>query len=158
MIKTHERGFTLIELMVVTIIVGILGTLVAMTYSGVQAKNRNGDRQADINTLQSHLEAYYAENSSYPSLTNLNMADWRKSHFKEFSDDILRDPQWQSSVTACSKSDKAILTDKPTEKCYSYQATTADGGSCLDSKTSCAQYSLTALFEGGEKYVKTSLN
>lgn len=158
MINTTERGFTLIELLVVAIIVGILGTLVAMTYSGVQAKNRNAERRVEINTLQSHLEAYYVEHSAYPSLKDLNTSDWRKTNLKDFSDDLLGDPRWNNALTQCTNNDMTILSGNPAEGCYSYQATTADGGPCLDKKSTCAQYSLTSLFEGNEKYVKTSLN
>lgn len=158
MINTPERGFTLIELLVVAMIVGILGTLVAMTYSGVQAKNRNAERRVEINSLQSHLEAYYVEHSTYPSLKDLNTSDWRKTNLKDFSDDLLSDPRWKDTLTQCTGNNVTILADSPTEGCYAYQATTADGNPCLDEKSTCAQYSLTALFEGNEKYVKTSLN
>lgn len=158
MINTQERGFTLIELLVVTIIVGILGTLVAMTYSGVQAKNRNAERRVEINSLQSHLEAYYVEHSAYPSLKDLNKSDWRKANFKDFSDDLLDDPRWKNTLTQCASNNMAVLASSPTEGCYSYQATTADGEPCLNKESTCTQYSLTALFEGNEKYVKTSLN
>ena len=158
MINTPERGFTLIELLVVAIIVGILGTLVAMTYSGVQAKNRNAERRVEINTLQSHLEAYYVEHSTYPSLKDLNTSNWRKANLKDFSDDLLSDPRWKSTLTQCTNDNVAVLAASPIDGCYSYQATTADGGPCSDKKSTCTQYSLTALFEGNEKYVKTSLN
>lgn len=154
----REQGFTLIELLVVSIIVGILATLVAMTYSGVQAKNRNARRQANINTLQSQLEIYYAEKSQYPSLHDLNNADWRMKNLKNVSDDALRDPQWNDKQKACTMAEKAVLAAEPAAKCYAYKASTTDGSPCIDANTACTQYSLTASFEGGDKYVKTSLN
>lgn len=154
----REHGFTLIELLVVSIIVGILATLVAMTYSGVQAKNRNSHRQANINTLQGKLETYYVEKSKYPTLAQMNDAEWRKVNLKELKDDSIRDPQWNDKVNGCTgKSGQVLLAIAPVAKCYAYQATAADGSACSDT-VPCAQYSLTATFEGGEKYVKTSLN
>ncbi|HEX8763494.1 MAG TPA: type II secretion system protein [Candidatus Saccharimonadales bacterium] len=158
MIKKREQGFTLIELLVVSVIVGILATLVAMTYSGVQAKNRNADRQASINLLQSQLERYYALKIKYPSLSELNSAEWRKSNFKEFSDATIRDPQWNDKVTNCTADAKPKMAAAPEAKCYSYQATTTDGSPCVDANTACTQYTLTAIFEGGDKYFKTSVN
>lgn len=154
----REQGFTLIELLIVSIIVGILATLVAMTYSGVQAKNRNSDRQSRLNSLQSELETYYAQKSQYPSLNQLNDNKWREANLKEFPADAIEDPQWDKDAKACQANGKVSLADTPTKKCFSYQATTTDGSACTDEAVACAQYTLTALLEGGEKYVKSSLN
>lgn len=159
--KKHQReqGFTLIELLVVSIIVGILATLVAMTYSGVRAKDRNSSRQATINALQSHLETYYAETTKYPSISDLNNPDWRTQNIKGDPTVNIKDPQWSDDVKQCTSSDKKVtLSASPTAKCYSYEATTTDGSPCTDAKVACTQYTLTATFEGGEKYIKTSLN
>ncbi len=154
----REQGFTLIELLVVTIIVGILATLVVMTYSGVRAKNRNSRRQVHINTLQGKLETYYVEKSKYPTLSELNNAAWRKDNLKGLNEGVLRDPQWDNKPGQCTGDNgEVIVAATPAAKCYSYQATAADGSACNDT-VPCAQYSLTATFEGGEKYVKTSLN
>jgi type II secretory pathway pseudopilin PulG len=48
----------MIELVIVIIILGILLTVVATTYRGVQAKNRNNQRETNITTLQGGLETY----------------------------------------------------------------------------------------------------
>jgi len=155
----RERGFTLIELLVVSVIVGILATLVAMTYSGVQAKNRNSGRQANINALQSQLETYYAEKTKYPSLAELNNSEWREQNLKGEPKITVKDPQWNDQTKACTEEKgRPILAAAPAAKCYSYQATTTDGAPCTNTAVVCTQYTLTATFEGGEKYVKTSLN
>ncbi len=158
MSSKREQGFTLIELLVVSVIVGILATLVAMTYSGVQAKNRNGKRQNHINSLQAQLETYYALKIRYPSLNEINNSDWRKENLKNLPADAVRDPQWNDKLANCTDNGKVKFAAAPEAKCYSYQATTTDGSPCTDEKTACTQYTLTATFEGGEKYVKTSVN
>jgi prepilin-type N-terminal cleavage/methylation domain-containing protein len=154
----REQGFTLIELLVVSIIVGILATLVAMTYSGVQAKNRNSSRQANVNALQSQLETFYAEKTKYPSLADLNSASWRQQNLKGTPQVTVVDPQWSDKIKACTVAGKTTFASSPAAKSYSYQATTTDGSPCVDVAVDCTQYTLTATFEGGEKYVKTSLN
>jgi prepilin-type N-terminal cleavage/methylation domain-containing protein len=157
--RTRSSGFTLIELLVVGVIVVILATLVAMTYSGVQAKNRNTERKTNIDELQSQLEDYYAENTKYPVLAQLDDPVWRAANFKDMPKNTIRDPQWNDTVKACVNGEKQpVLIDAVSAKCYTYQATATDGSPCLDANVGCAQYSLTAVFEGGEKYVKTSLN
>lgn len=156
--KSSQKGFTLIELVVVAVIVGILGTLVAMTYSGVQAKNRNAERKANVDALQSQLETYYAEQTKYPTLSELNSQDWRAKHFKSTPKATVQDPQWSEQTPECTINKQPSFASQPKATCYSYQASAADGSSCTDPAVGCAQYSLTATFEGGEKYVKTSLN
>ncbi len=155
--KKHD-GFTLIELLVVIIIIGILLTLVLLTYSGVQAKNRNNQRQTSIDTVQSQLEAYYAENSRYPTIANLNDSAWRKANLKNLNASDLQDPSWASSDTECTKDGGSLVISKPATDCYSYQVTSSDGSACNNDAVVCAQYTLTAQLEGGDKYVKSSLN
>lgn len=154
----REQGFTLIELLIISIIVGILATLVAMTYSGVQAKNRNGNRQASIDTVQSQLETYFAQYTKYPSLVELNNPTWRKANLKDLHDGDVKDPSWNKNIKSCTTDGQPAFAAKPAEKCYSYQATTADGSPCTAAKVTCTQYTLTAKLEGGDKYVKSSLN
>lgn len=157
-IRKHTSGFTIIELLVVVVIIGILSTLVITTYSGVQAKNRNGNRQVAIDNLQSQLETYYAQYSRYPTYDNLNDDAWRQANLKDFQSKSLEDPRWDSKNTACTTSGKAVIADEPSTDCYSYQPIGPDGTVCDNDKVMCAQYTLTAILEGGGKYVKGSLN
>jgi prepilin-type N-terminal cleavage/methylation domain-containing protein len=156
--KRNQNGFTIIELVVVILIAGILLTLVATTYSGVQAKNRNNQRQADINSLQSHLEAYYAQFTKYPTFAEFNDFKWRAANLKEVGTDALTDPSWNDKQSCTDTIKKAILSNTPKTKCYSYQVTGADGSACNNAAIICAQYTLTTKLEGGDKYTKSSPN
>ena len=153
-----SKGFTIIELMVVVIILFILAALIALTASGVQSKNRNGDRQTDVDTLRGQLESYYAGTDKYPTLANLNDSAWRSKNMPRLKDGSVDDPRWAADVTACTKDGKATLAASPASNCYSYQVTASDGSACDNDKQPCAHYTLTASLEGGEKYVKASLN
>jgi prepilin-type N-terminal cleavage/methylation domain-containing protein len=153
-----SNGFTLIELLILIVIVCILGTLVATTYSGIQTKNRNNQRQTSIKQVQSELEAYYAQNSMYPTLAQLNDSTWQAKNMKDLKASDLQDPSWSKNVKACVHGDKATVIATTAAKCYTYQVTGADAAVCDNVKVTCAQYTLTAMLEGGEKYVKSSLN
>lgn len=156
--STRAKGFTIIELMVVVVLLFILAALVALTASGVQAKNRNGVRQDDIDALRSQLESYYASTDTYPTLANLNDSSWRAKNLPKLKDGAIDDPSWKTSNPDCTAKGRPALTGKPTPNCYSYQVTSADGSACDNDKTPCVHYTLTATLEGGEKYVKSSLN
>ncbi|MGF7229476.1 MAG: type II secretion system protein [Candidatus Saccharibacteria bacterium] len=154
----QNNGFTIIELLIVTIVVGVLLTLVLTTYSGVQAKNRNSTRQSRIDTLQAQLETYYAQYSKYPTLANVNNASWVKANLKDMATNTLSDPHWNKNNKNCTANGAAILSSNPVENCFAYQVTASDGSPCDNVKELCAQYTLTAKLEGGSKYVKGSLN
>lgn len=160
MLRPHKQnaGFTLIEILVVLILVGILSTIVISTYSGVQAKNRNNDRQAHINSLQGQMETYYAEFSKYPSLAEVNSSNWRKTNLKTLNNDTLRDPSWSDKNSNCTLDHQPILASQPATDCFSYQPVAADGSACDNSKIVCAQYTLTAMLTDTGKYTKSSSN
>jgi general secretion pathway protein G len=62
-----EEGFTLIELMVVILIIGLLATIVVQNLKGATDKAKRIKAQADISALKTALDRYYLDNGSYPT-------------------------------------------------------------------------------------------
>lgn len=66
MIHTRKKtGFTLIELMVVIVIIGILATLGLLTFRNALAKSRDSKRTGDMKDLSTTLEQLKAVDGSY---------------------------------------------------------------------------------------------
>ncbi len=65
--RTKQAGFTIVELLIVIVVIGILAALVLNTFQGVQARARDTERKTDINAIATQLEAYYADYGHYPS-------------------------------------------------------------------------------------------
>ncbi len=62
-----EKGFTLVELMVVIVILGLLATIVAINVLPSGDRARVEKAKSDIATIESGLEMYKLQNFNYPS-------------------------------------------------------------------------------------------
>lgn len=65
-----KKGFTLLELLIVVVIIGILLLLVLPNLISGPARARDARRKADLREISNGLEQYYNDNSSYPAALN----------------------------------------------------------------------------------------
>jgi general secretion pathway protein G len=65
--RRRQRGFTLVEIMVVVVIIGILGMLVVPKLLGRTGEARVTAARTDIATLMQSLKLYKLDNQRYPT-------------------------------------------------------------------------------------------
>jgi general secretion pathway protein G len=65
--QRRQRGFTLVEIMVVVVIIGILGMLVVPKLLGRTGEARVTAARTDISTLMQALKLYKLDNQRYPT-------------------------------------------------------------------------------------------
>ena len=66
MMRKNEEGFTLIELMVVIVIIGLLTTIVVINVMPAQDKAMAQKAKTDVALLEQAVERYRLDNLAYP--------------------------------------------------------------------------------------------
>ena len=66
-LRRSQDGFTLIEIMVVILIIGLLATIVVQNLRSATDKAKRVKAQADISQIKSALDRYYLDTGSYPT-------------------------------------------------------------------------------------------
>ncbi len=155
-----QQGFTIVELLIVIVVIGILATLVIVTFSGIQQRARDTQRQTDINAIQGHLEAYYASTGTYPTLAMLLDGGTASTPANTFRDKYMKGLPVDALVDPGGTAIAATLAVNG----YQYVPQAAGGacpaatGTSPDFTSTCDSYTLTADLEanGAANYVKSS--
>lgn len=96
--KTNT-GFTIVELLIVIVIIGILATITIVAYNGIQARSRIAAVNADLNSIEKAMMMYRADVGTLPL-----GADWYSGTAMPPTS------RWSSEIIAGLKAKKIIST------------------------------------------------
>jgi len=68
--KQGQKGFTLIELMIVIAILGILAAIAIPNFISYRKRSYDAAAQSDLKNLMTAQEAYYVDNSTYKNISS----------------------------------------------------------------------------------------
>ncbi|MDX1765579.1 MAG: type II secretion system protein [Candidatus Saccharimonadales bacterium] len=143
-IRKNDSGFTIVELLIVIVVIGILAALVLNTFSGIQERARDTERRTDINSLSTQLEVYYADNGGYPDGSTAGF-EITTTNLPGMDDEARYDPNG-NLVNLASDPDSA------TDNQYHYNPTGCTAGLCTTFELG------TVLEQDSSVYKKNSLN
>ncbi len=157
-IKKAQKGFTIIELLIVIAIIAILALLVLNNFQGAQAKARDQQRTTDLNNIHGKLEEFYNENNYYPET-------FGPTTFAGVDAESLKDPVGGQQITinaAVADAATAASTNNPgsdTNTSSSYIYVPYPSGCTAN----CTGYALKTFIEKPSStvpnpYIKKSLN
>ena len=70
MINNKPKGFTIVELLIVIVVIAILAAITVVAYNGVQQRARDAERNIEMGTIEKALSLYFIDNGSYPTCSN----------------------------------------------------------------------------------------
>lgn len=66
---TRNRGFTIVELLIVIVVIAVLAAITVTAYNGVSERSRTSARLSAVRSIQKALEVYKTTNGVYPAAT-----------------------------------------------------------------------------------------
>lgn len=99
----RQKGFTLIELVVVVAIIALLAAMVIIGLSRQQAKTRDAKRISDLSTIHTALESYIVDNLDPPlttAATYPNQDDANYDYSSQTAGSVVTDPEFMTFLSS----------------------------------------------------------
>lgn len=113
----NTKGFTIVEVLAIILVVGILSTIGVVSFQGAQKNTRDSQRVNQITIIAETLEKYYDKNGQYPDCPTITGAT---SPLKDIDQKVLIAPKSNSASVACS-------TPSATNDVFYYNFNVGDG-------------------------------
>lgn len=128
----RKYGFTLIEVLVTVVIIGLLATITVYSYGAALSRSRDQQRLTDLANISNTLEQYYLDHKTYPKVsTNPNQiisANFQLDKTIQLYDGVSR---CTVSGTTNSNFLTPIYATSIPEDPQNKLKITANGGSCI---------------------------
>ncbi len=134
--KEGQKGFTIVELLIVIVVIAILAAITIVAYNGVTTSARSSKAKQNAQNVQSVAEAYNAENGRYPGTVSTELNTGGVAAKIPSGMTVLRGPGglisgWTALTFSGLSPTPLTATIGETNVTYSYvgaSATTATGG------------------------------
>lgn len=149
---TRSRGFTLVELLIVIVVLGILSSIAFFSMNIIQRDARDGERKTKMTIVVEALEKYYEANGQYPTVADMTYdnANGNLTQLLKLKDEQALRMPGASDSTHNSFGANTPTSDKPV------YAGTPNNADCTTAYSPpygsglCTGYTITWVSESGE--------
>lgn len=134
-VRNKQRGFTIVELLIVIVVIGILAAIVIVAYNGVQSRARDSTRKYDIQHLQQSIAMFYAQNNYYPAVQDMTNPTFRANTL-QIPEGLVTAPGTTSTIAYC-------WSNSPNQYCYVGTAATGGSFDCTTAGEHCIGYRIS---------------
>ncbi len=104
-LRASSAGFTILEVLITIVVIGIISAITFVAYSGIQERSRDATRDSDVALIKIALEKYFAENSEFPDVcaggdNSDCSANNLASSLRPYLPEIPQDPRFQDNPNA----------------------------------------------------------
>src|SRR6476661_8320150 len=107
--KNTQKGFTLIELMIVVVIIGILAAIAIPNFIAMQNRAKEGSTKANMHTFQLSAEDYGVQNDGSYAAQASDVASLLPAAGANF-----KNPFFQTTGSGNAWEDRASILNNPT--------------------------------------------
>lgn len=129
LVAGKKSGFTIVELLIVIVVIGILAAIVTVAYNGITARSKVSRVYSDMSQVNKQILAYYALNGQYP-VTSSTMGGGATSLADAnctYTGTVTATALWVPSITAgLPQSDQTLKGVGNTAGCYIYLSNGTD--------------------------------
>lgn len=75
LMKRYSAGFTIVEILIIIVVIGILATITVLSFNGVQQQAREAGIKSDFEASAARIERYRSEKGEYPPVPSSSDAN-----------------------------------------------------------------------------------
>lgn len=138
------KGFTIVELLIVIVVIGILAAITIVAYNGVQARANDARKASSVKSIAGLLEVFYQDNNRYPLYsTELSSSTWAATNIPSITSVTLLTAPGSTATTYPYSFLTGTSVGSKSE--YRYENYNTSYGDCTTAK--CDHYRLRWLRE-----------
>ncbi len=143
--KQNKQGFTIVELLIVIVVIGILAAITIVAFNGVQARAKDGERVSDLKSVMKLMEMFYVDNGYYPRIDRLNPSQidaTMTNLLKVTNREIFLAPGTTNSQSSFIGYVGGMTSGHYTYKSWMTDGTQCDNATVAPSESVCIRYSV----------------